>query len=73
MMFGTQLSKEESFHQLDRTYEGGVTFFDMAEIYSVPPSAEVQGLAKGYWANGSTIMARATRSCLQARWSDAPH
>ena len=54
MMFGTQLSKEESFHQLDRAYEGGITFYDTAEMYSVPPSPEVQGLSErvlGEWIN----------------------
>ncbi len=54
MMFGTQLSKEESFHQLDRAFEAGITTFDTAEMYSVPPGPDVQGLSErilGEWIN----------------------
>ncbi len=54
MMFGTQLTKEESFHQLDRAFEAGINTFDTAEMYSVPPSAEAQGLSErilGEWIN----------------------
>lgn len=60
MMFGTQLTKEESFHQLDRAFEAGITTFDTAEMYSVPPSAEVQGLSERIL--GEWISARGLRN-----------
>lgn len=52
MMFGSQLSRDESFRQMDRCFEAGINVFDTAEIYSVPPSAEHQGLSErivGEW------------------------
>ncbi|MEM1198576.1 MAG: aldo/keto reductase [Pseudomonadota bacterium] len=54
MTFGTQLTKEESFHQLDRAFEAGITTYDTAEMYSVPPGPEAQGLSErilGEWIN----------------------
>ena len=54
MTFGTQLSKETSFRQLDRAFEAGITTFDTAEMYSVPPGPDVQGLSErilGEWIN----------------------
>ncbi len=54
MTFGTQLTKEESFQQLDRAFEAGITAFDTAEMYSVPPGPDVQGLSErilGEWIN----------------------
>lgn len=52
MTFGTQLSKEQSFQQLDRAFEAGITTFDTAEMYSVPPGPEAQGQSErilGEW------------------------
>ena len=46
MTFGTQLSKEETFRQLDRALEAGITTFDTAEMYSVPPGPDAQGLSE---------------------------
>jgi len=46
MMFGTQLDRAESFRQMDVCIEAGINVFDTAEIYSIPPSAEHQGLSE---------------------------
>lgn len=54
MTFGTQLTREETFQQLDRALEAGITTFDTAEMYSVPPGPEAQGLSErllGEWIN----------------------
>ncbi|MEM8688729.1 MAG: aldo/keto reductase [Pseudomonadota bacterium] len=58
MTFGTQLTKEECFHQLDRAFEAGITTFDTAEMYSVPPGPEAQGLSErilGEWINARAV------------------
>ncbi len=52
MTFGTQCDKAEAFKIMDKAYESGVNFFDTAELYPVPPSAELAGLTEeivGEW------------------------
>jgi len=46
MTFGTQANREESIQIMDRAVEAGIDFFDTAEIYPVPPSAELAGLTE---------------------------
>ena len=43
MTFGTQANKEESFRIMDKAVEAGIDFFDIAEIYPVPPTGELAG------------------------------
>jgi len=43
MTWGTQNSEKEAFEQMDYSIDQGVNFFDTAEIYSVPPTAESYG------------------------------
>ena len=43
MTWGTQNSEKDAFEQMDYSLEQGVNFFDTAEIYSVPPTAETYG------------------------------
>lgn len=52
MSFGTWSDKTESFKILDKAYERGVNFYDTAEVYPVPPTAELAGLTEeifGQW------------------------
>ena len=52
MSFGTWSDKGESFRILDTAFDRGVNFFDTAEIYPVPPTAEMAGLSEeifGQW------------------------
>eukprot|EP00472_Partenskyella_glossopodia_P000534 CAMPEP_0197542144 /NCGR_PEP_ID=MMETSP1318-20131121/67547_1 /TAXON_ID=552666 /ORGANISM="Partenskyella glossopodia, Strain RCC365" /LENGTH=341 /DNA_ID=CAMNT_0043101387 /DNA_START=65 /DNA_END=1090 /DNA_ORIENTATION=+ len=53
MTFGVQNNEKEAFAMLDYAYfERGVTFFDTAEMYPVPPSEETQGASErilGKW------------------------
>ena len=52
MTFGLQADETESFRIMDAAYERGVNFFDLAEIYPVPPSAEKVGVTEevvGRW------------------------
>ena len=52
MGFGTWSDKSEAFRILDTSYERGINFFDTAEVYPVPPTAELAGLTEeifGEW------------------------
>jgi len=52
MGFGTWSEKSEAFRILDASYERGINFFDTAEVYPVPPTAELAGLTEeifGEW------------------------
>ena len=54
MTFGAQNDQEESFRLMDIAFERGVNFFDSAEMYSFPASAETQGKSEeilGAWIN----------------------
>lgn len=55
MTFGTQANKEESFRIMDKAVANGIDFFDTAELYPVPPTAELAGLTEnivGEWLKG---------------------
>ena len=52
MTWGTQNSEKDAFEQMDYAVEKGINFFDTAEMYSVPPTAESYGkteLMIGNW------------------------
>ena len=40
MTWGTQNTKQEAFDQMDYAINHGVNFFDTAELYPVPASAD---------------------------------
>lgn len=48
MTFGNQNSEDEAHEQMDYALSQGVNFFDTAEMYAVPPSAETQGKTEEY-------------------------
>lgn len=55
MTFGTQADRAESFRIMDESVEAGIDFFDTAEVYPVPPTAELAGLTEqwvGEWLRG---------------------
>lgn len=43
MTFGEQNSEAEGHAQMDYAFEKGVSFFDAAELYPIPPKKETQG------------------------------
>lgn len=52
MTFGTQADKAESFRIIDKAIDAGIDFLDTAEVYPVPPTAELAGLTEewmGEW------------------------
>ena len=42
-MYGDQINREEAFRQMDRCLDRSITFFDTAELYTIPPKPETQG------------------------------
>lgn len=52
MTFGSQSTAQQAFEMMDRAVECGVDFFDLAELYPVPPKAEWAGRTEeivGQW------------------------
>jgi len=52
MTFGQQTDEAESCRIMDAAYNAGIDFFDVAEIYPVPPSGELFGVTEeivGRW------------------------
>ncbi len=52
MTFGTQCDEPMSFRIMDRAFDAGIDFYDAAELYPVPPSAELFGVTEeivGRW------------------------
>ena len=43
MTWGTQNTEKDAYEQMDYSIDQGVNFFDTAELYSVPPTAESYG------------------------------
>ncbi|MEO1962175.1 MAG: aldo/keto reductase, partial [Cycloclasticus sp.] len=43
MTWGQQNTQDEGFEQMDYALEQGINFFDTAEMYAVPPSADTYG------------------------------
>lgn len=43
MTFGNQADQTASFTIMDRAWEAGITFFDTADVYPVPPSLATSG------------------------------
>ena len=43
MTWGTQNSEKDAFEQMDYSISKGINFFDTAELYSVPPTADSFG------------------------------
>jgi aryl-alcohol dehydrogenase-like predicted oxidoreductase len=48
MTYGRQNTEKEAHLQMDTALEYGVNFFDTAEMYSAPPSADSQGKTEQY-------------------------
>lgn len=52
MTWGLQNTQEQGFEQMDYALEQGINFFDTAEMYAIPPSAETYGTTEiiiGNW------------------------
>jgi len=55
MTFGVQADEAESRAILDKAFDAGVNFLDVAEVYPVPPSPQYAGLSEeivGRWLKG---------------------
>jgi aryl-alcohol dehydrogenase-like predicted oxidoreductase len=52
MTWGLQNTQAQGFEQMDYALEQGINFFDTAEMYAIPPSAETYGKTEtiiGHW------------------------
>lgn len=52
MTFGSMCDKATSFAIMDKAYDFGINFYDTAELYPVPPTAEMAGITEewvGEW------------------------
>src|SRR5436305_808207 len=61
MTFGCENDERDAFAQLDLALESGVTLFDTAELYPVPPKRETQGAAErilGSWIRSRNVRQR---------------
>jgi aryl-alcohol dehydrogenase-like predicted oxidoreductase len=55
MTFGSQADEAESLRILDKSYDAGIDFLDVAEVYPVPPKPEYAGQSErivGKWLTG---------------------
>ncbi len=55
MTFGSTVDEAASLRLMDKAYDGGVNFYDTAEMYAVPPRAETYGKSEeilGKWLGG---------------------
>lgn len=43
MTWGRQNTQDEAFAQMDLALDAGITFWDTAEVYAIPPTAETYG------------------------------
>jgi len=59
MTWGSQNTQEQAFQQMDYALEQGITLFDTAEMYAVPPTAQTCG--KTETIIGNWFAARGTR------------
>lgn len=77
MTWGTQNTEAEGHAQMDYALERGVTFWDTAEMYSIPPNPETQGNTEriiGTWFNktgrrGEVILASKICGLSPMTWS----
>ena len=76
MTFGQMSSKKESFKIMDKAYDAGINFFDNAEMYPVPPRADLVGLSEeimGEWmkdkARESIIVATKVAGAANGRFA----
>lgn len=52
MTWGRQNTQDEGFEQMDYALDQGVNFFDTAEMYAIPPTADTFGVTEsiiGEW------------------------
>ncbi len=76
MNFGKQCDKKESFRIMDKAVDAGIDFFDTAEVYPVPASADAVGLTEqwvGDWLTGrdreSLIIATKVAGAAHGWWN----
>lgn len=76
MTFGKQCDQQQSNRIMDKAVDGGIDFFDTAEVYPVPASADAVGITEqwvGEWMKGrdrdSLIIATKVAGAAHGWWS----
>lgn len=79
MTWGRQNSQEDGFLQMDCALDHGINFFDTAELYAVPPTAETYGSTEkiiGNWfkarGNRDQIVLATKIACKNAAGQNPP-
>jgi len=79
MTWGRQNTQDEGFAQMDYALDQGVNFFDTAELYSVPPTAETYGATEtiiGNWfkarGNRDKVILASKIACKNAAGQNPP-
>ncbi|HEB82943.1 MAG TPA: aldo/keto reductase [Gammaproteobacteria bacterium] len=67
MTWGLQNTQEEGFGQMDYALERGINFFDTAELYAIPPSAETYGTTETIIGNWFASRGRRDRVILASK------
>ncbi len=67
MTWGLQNTQEEGFGQMDYALERGINFFDTAELYAIPPSAETYGTTETIIGNWFASRCRRDRVILASK------
>ncbi|MBV6634121.1 MAG: NADP(H)-dependent aldo-keto reductase [Alphaproteobacteria bacterium] len=74
MTWGVQNTEAEGHEQMDYAVDQGVNFFDTAEMYSVPPSAETYGKTEEFIGNWFTARKNRDKIVLATKVvGRAPH
>lgn len=79
MTWGRQNTQDEAFAQMDYALDQGINFFDTAELYPVPPTAETYGATEsiiGNWfkarGNRDKVILASKVACKNVNGQNAP-
>src|SRR5215471_1452638 len=67
MIFGSQLDEDAAFAVMDRAVELGIDFFDVADVYPVPPSPQTTGRTEeivGRWLRARGVGVTVATKCV---------
>jgi aryl-alcohol dehydrogenase-like predicted oxidoreductase len=67
MIFGSQLEEPAAAAVMDRAVDLGIDFFDVADVYPVPPSSETRGRTEeivGRWLRGRRVPITVATKCV---------
>ena len=69
MTWGLQNTQQQGFEQMDYALEQGINFFDSAELYAIPPSAETFGTTESIIGNWFAVRKNREKIILASKIS----